>query len=410
MRLAIATPETGSFDPPSIAVLPLEILSDAADHTYLADGFCDDIITGLSRFRSLSVIPRSTSFAYREKSADLRDVAKELGVRYVFDGSLRDAGQRFRINAQLVDAADGRHLWADRFDGALNDLFVIQDDITSKIIATVAPEIEQAERQRARNTAPESIDSWLLYQKGLAGLYESTEAGLSSAIEILDQVTAADPAFGHAHAMSADARSRYCGQFGKSGVHQKMAEQALASARKATALDGSDPLALHALARAFSMSGRHKEAIATAKEAVALNPYYGRYHQTLGYVSHVGGQNQLAIDSLKHALQLCPRDGYAAGFLVVLASTMLCLERDEESLETARRACQARYPRWWSFGIASAAAQFLGREGEAQEALRELYEQHPGFRVEGLAAIGRNWQTTSWDRLVKGLSAVGAKP
>lgn len=395
---------------PSIAVLPLEILSDAADHLFLADGISDDIITGLSRFRSLSVIARSTSFAFRDKPADMRDVARQLGVRYLFDGSLRVAGDRFRINAQLVDADNGRHLWAERFDGALEDLFAVQDDITSKIVATVAPEIEQAERQRARDAAPDSIDSWLLYQKGLSGLYESSESGLSSAIELLDQVAEADPDFGHAHAMSADARSRYCVHFVKPEDHRAMAAQAMASARKATALDGSDPLALHALARAFAMSGRHKEAVAAAREAVALNPNYGRYHQTLGYVSHIAGENQQAVESLQFALQLSPRDGYAGGFLVVLASTLLCLGRDEDALETARRGCQAADPRWWCFGIAAAAAHFLGRDGEAREAYRELYDQYPGFKVDELAAMGRSWQTQSWDRLVAGLTALGAQP
>lgn len=397
-----------SLDMPSIAVLPFDNMSQDPEQEHLADGITEDIITGLSRFRWLRVIARNTTFAFKGKAVDMKQIAKNLGVRYLLEGSVRKAGNRIRVTGQLIDARSGNHIWAEHYDRDLVDLFAVQDAITETIVATIAPEIEQVERQRGERSVPGDVDIWLLYQKGMAAYYESSMEGLARAIEIFDEVTRRDPKFALAHAMSADARSRYCIHFVEANQHQKLAEEALVFARRATALDGRDPLTLHALSRAFAMLGRHKEAVATAQESVLLNPNYARFHHALGYILHLAGLNQDALDSLEYAQQLSPKDGFAAGFQTVLASTLLCLSRDAEALEAARRACQSANPRWWSFAITAAASHFLDLNDEAKIAMLDLHQLYPAFSLKQLELMATNWHTQSWERLIQGLRETGA--
>jgi TolB-like protein len=156
-----------SPDRPSIAVLPFDNLSGDPEQEYFADGMTEDIITSLSRFRSLSVTARNSTFSYKGKSPDVREIARDLGVRYVLEGSVRRGGERVRITGQLVDASTGNHLWAERYDRELEDIFAVQDEVTEAIVAAIAPEIDDVERERAQRSPPESLDAWGLYQRGL---------------------------------------------------------------------------------------------------------------------------------------------------------------------------------------------------------------------------------------------------
>ncbi len=201
-----ATPMLALPDKPSIAVLPFNNLSGDPEQEYFADGMTEDIITGLSRFRSLFVTARNSGFGYKGRSLDVRAVARDLGVRYVLEGSVRRGGERIRITGQLIDAETGNHLWAERYDRKLEDIFAVQDEVTEAIIAAIAPEIGDVERERAQRKAPGNLDAWGLHQRGLAAFYSSTEEGLRSAIEQFDRVNEVDPAFAPAFAMTAEAR------------------------------------------------------------------------------------------------------------------------------------------------------------------------------------------------------------
>jgi TolB-like protein len=193
------------LDRPSIAVLPFENLSRDPEQEYFADGMAEDLITALSRFRSLIVIPRNSTFSFKGQVPDLQQVARELAARYVLEGSVRRAGNRIRISAQLIDTSTGDHLWADRFDRSLDDIFVVQDEVADGIISAIAPEIDKVERKRAQRAPPESLDAWSLYQRGLTSYHATTRDGLQSAIGSFDQAIELDPNFAAAYALAADA-------------------------------------------------------------------------------------------------------------------------------------------------------------------------------------------------------------
>ncbi|MEE8143915.1 MAG: adenylate/guanylate cyclase domain-containing protein, partial [Kiloniellales bacterium] len=194
-------------DKPSIAVLPFDNMSDDPGQEFFADGIAEDVITALSRFRSLFVIARNSSFSYKGAAVDITQVARELGVRYVVEGSVRKAGNRVRITAQLIDATSGNHLWADRFDGSLDDVFDLQDQITEQIVVVVEPEIGARERERARRKPPENLDAWELLQRGLSHFHHINKADHAEAMRLFREAIALDPEFAAAHAYLAFALS-----------------------------------------------------------------------------------------------------------------------------------------------------------------------------------------------------------
>ena len=200
LPLSIQT-RRGEF--PSVAVLPFQNMSSDPEQEYFADGVVEDLITALSRFKSFAVIARNSSFVYKGRSIDVRQVAKELGVRYVLEGSVRRAGSRLRITAQLVDGATGAHLWANKFDGAVEDIFDVQDKITEGVVAVVEPQIQQAEIKRSRRERPESLAAYDLYLRGLEKLYLDRPEDNATALEILERAIALEPGYAIALAYAA---------------------------------------------------------------------------------------------------------------------------------------------------------------------------------------------------------------
>ena len=189
-------------DKPSIAVLPFQNMSGDPEQEYFVDGLAEDIITALSRFKSLFVIARNSSFAYKGKSPDIRHVGRDLGVRYVLEGSVRKAGNRLRITAQLIDAANAAHTWAERFDGALKDVFELQDEVTQKVVGAIAPRVEQAEIARALRRSSDSTDAYDCYLRGLAHLYPVTSEGVDQALELFTKAIGFDPGYASAYGMA----------------------------------------------------------------------------------------------------------------------------------------------------------------------------------------------------------------
>jgi adenylate cyclase len=191
-------------DKPSIAVLPFDNMSGDPEQEYFVDGICEDTITALSRIRWFFVIARNSTFAYKGKSTDVRDVARELGVRYVVEGSVRKAGNRIRLTAQLIDGTNGVHLWAERYDRAIEDIFDLQDELTQTIVGAIEPELSRAEQERAQLKKPETLDVWDVYQRGMSELHRLTADSLSEAAATLTSVTETDPDFAAAYAGLAD--------------------------------------------------------------------------------------------------------------------------------------------------------------------------------------------------------------
>jgi len=363
-------------DKPSIAVLPFTNMSENADHEFFADGMTEDIITGLSRFRSLFVISRNSSFAYKGKSPDVRDVARDLGVRYILEGSVRRGGERIRITGQLIDAETGNHLWAERYDRELEDIFAVQDEVTQAIIAAIAPEIGDVERERSQRKPPESLDAWDIYQRGLAAYHSSTEAGLTSAIEQFDKVNEIDPTFALAFAMAAGARWRYALHF-EPDDRAEVLNRALEKAYTAITLDPRDATGLCHAGEVHSMLGQHEMAILKLEEAIALNPADAMARYFLGGVLRRAGRAEEAIPHIDHAMRLSPRDIWLTGMLTDRAFVLFDLERYEEAFDWAQRARLSPHPRTMTFAVFAAVLAKLGRQDEARAAVNDLLAHAP---------------------------------
>ncbi len=367
-----------SPDRPSIAVLPFDNLSGDPEQEYFADGMTEDIITSLSRFRSLSVTARNSTFSYKGKSPDVREIARDLGVRYVLEGSVRRGGERVRITGQLVDASTGNHLWAERYDRELEDIFAVQDEVTEAIVAAIAPEIDDVERERAQRSPPESLDAWGLYQRGLTAYNSSTESGLESAIEQFDRVNEIDPAFAPAFSMGAGARWRYALHFDPDDQAEVL-NQALEKAYTAIKLDPRDPTGHYHAGEVHSMLGEHDVAVLKVEEAIRLNPSDAMARYFLGGVLRRAGRCEEAIPHFDHAMRLSPRDIWTTGMLTDRAFVLFALERYEEALEWAQRARLSPNPRTMTFAIFAGVLSKLGRRQEARAAVGDLLEHAPGL-------------------------------
>ena len=363
-------------DKPSIAVLPFVNLSGDPGQEYVADGITEDIIAGLSRFRSLFVIARNSTFSYKGKSPDVREVANDLGVRYVLEGSVRRGGNRVRITGQLIDAETGNHLWVERYDRELEDIFAVQDEVTVAIVAAIAPEVGNIERERAQRKPPESLDAWDLYQRGLAAAHLSTEAGFGSAIELFDRVNKADPTFAPAFAMAANVRTRIVRHFMPDN-RADLLDQARKKAFNAVQLDSRDAMGLLHDGQVDSMFGHHDAAISKGEEAVALNPNDARSHMLLSEFLCSAGRAEDAIPHMDHAMRLSPRDIYLAGMLTSRGFQLFDLERYEGALEYVQRARLRTNPRTMTFALLTVVLTKLGRREEARVALDDLLAHAP---------------------------------
>jgi adenylate cyclase len=278
----------------------------------------------------------------------------------------------------LVDAETGNHLWAERFDRELKDIFAVQDEVTVAIVAAIAPEIGDVERDRSQRKPPESLAAWDIYQRGLAAYYASTEEGLQSAIEQFDRVNEMDPAFAPAFAMTANARARYVLHFIPDN-RSEILNQAREKAHKGITLDPRDPTCLWTDGRVHSMLGRHDVAISKIEEAVALNPNDAMSYHFLGWVLLRAGRAKEAIPHLDRAMRLSPRDIFITGMLTDRAFALFDLERYEEALEWSQRARLSPNPRTMTFALFAAVLSKLGRHDEAFTAVNDLLTHAPGM-------------------------------
>lgn len=377
---------------PAIIVLPFVNISGDPDQEFFADGMTGDVIAGLSNFRSLFVIARNSSFFYKNKSPDVRDVARHLGVRYVLEGSVRRSGDRLRITGQLVDALTGSHLWAEHYDRQFEDVFVIQDEITERIVASIAPEVDFFERQRALRKSPENLGVWGLYQRGLESHQSALGDECKSVIEQFDRVCELDPSFASGFAMAASSRVRYALLF-EPDDRKVLLDQALEKSRRGIALDSRDSTCLWAHGRALSLLGKHNAAISSMEAAISVNPNDSMAHYFLAMALGSAGRLIEAVSSIDQAIRLNPHDVSGGGFTTYKAFLMFDLERYEEALECAQCAIRQPYPLSIPFEITSAALVKLKRPEEARIALKDLLGHTPETSISKLSErpwIGRS--------------------
>ena len=378
---AAAPPQPAPPDKPSVAVLPFHNLSADPEQAYFSDGITEEIITALSRVRHFLVIARNSTFAYQGQSPDVRTVARELGVRYVVEGSVRKAANRVRLTAQLVDGATAQHLWAERYDRDLADIFDLQDELTQTIVGAIEPELAKAEQQRARLKRPDTLDTWDLYQRAMADLHKLTRASLADADATLTRVTAAAPDFAAAYAALANVRY-YTLVLGFFADHQATRAAALAAGRRAVELDADDADTHCAVGRGYMVNHLYDDAAAELQAAIAINPSHALAHYSLGAAYVFRGQPVPSLPHLDDAIRLSPRDANMGSFLVRKAQAMLYLKDYEAAVDWARRALRLPNFQWSRNVMLISALGHLGRPEEAAAPLAQLLDRIPDFSAD----------------------------
>lgn len=365
---------------PSIAVLPFTNMSGDPEQEYFADGMTEDIITELSRFRWLFVISRNSSFAFKGKSPDIRDVGSRLGVRYVLEGSIRRAGNRLRITAQLIDATTNEHIWAERYDRDLEDIFAVQDEVTHAIVTTLEPQLAASERQRARRKPVANLGAWECYQRGLWHLYRMTAEDSAKALDFLKRAIMLDPTSSSAHAGLAMGLY-YHVLFGFSADRDGDLERALTLARSAVALDSSDAYAHIAAGRVYLVLGDPESAIEAADRAIALNPSYASAHFGRAHALWHAGRPADAIESHDQAMRLSPRDPLMWAIMASKSIALTLLDRAEQAADLAGRA--KRQPNSGLFSNIAEIAAFgqLGRDEDCRRVIADARRIKPDLSI-----------------------------
>jgi adenylate cyclase len=363
-------------DKPSVAVLPFANMSSDPEQEFFADGIAEDVITALSRYPSLFVIARNSSFTYKGRAVDVKQIGRELGVRYVLEGSLRKSGNRIRVTAQLVEAETGRHVWAERYDRNLADIFALQDEITEAVTIAIAPAIADAERQRAMRKPPDSLDAWAAYQRGLWHSSKLTADNNALAQKFFQQAIDLDPSFAGGYKGLAGAQFTAANFQGRGLLESLSSIEALA--RRALALDDADAEARSLLANALWARADYESALAETERALAMTPNLAFAHHMRGSTLIFSGHPKEGIAALERSIRFDPREPRSAGRLNQMALGFYFSRDYAAAVEVAKRAIRSypEYPlpyRW----LAAALGQ-LGRIEEAKEALEKAIGVAPG--------------------------------
>jgi adenylate cyclase len=367
---------------PSIAVLPFTNMSGDPEQAYFADGLAEDLIAGLSRFSWLFVIARNSSFAFRGEKFDPRAVGARLGVRYLVEGSVRRAGQRLRLSVQLIDAATGSQLWADRYDGSLEDVFDFQDRIVVSLVGALEPKLLATEIARARRKRPDTLDAFDLYLQALSKQAEMSARSLSEAIELLDRAVERSPRYAPALAFAAHSRAirpMLC----YSPDDEKDFREANELLRRALDSDPGDPVALMVAANIpVTLRRDYQAGWDLIDRSLAINPNDARAWVRRGWISAWAGEVEMAMAEFEKGIRLSPLDPLWGGSAKFGKASALCWSgRQEEALSMVRRALQDR-PDWSGIHRLNVAVLWLsGRHEDARKAAREYIGMLPGFSL-----------------------------
>jgi adenylate cyclase len=392
-------------DKPSIAVLPFQNMSGDREQDYFSDGITEDIITALSKLRGFFVIARNSTFAYKGKAPDVRQVAKELGVRYVLEGSVRKSGDRLRVTAQLIDGTSGAHVWAEKYDGSVADIFAVQDEITENVVAAIEPQLYAAEKLRFQSKPPESLDAWACVVLAMPVVWtwvtsdnEKGEALLKRALELDPRYARAASLLGwiygaRAHLGLADPSSAL--------------EDALSIAKRAIELDTDDPWA-HLAAGYVHMVSRHpKPAIEELTEAVDRNPSFAMAHSVMGSAYGYNGMAEEGLRETAIATRLSPRDPNQAANLSSIGTCHFVAGRFDKAVEFQRRAVQLRPHFGTAWRSLAASAALVGDLETAAAALAEAKRLQPNLSADWVEKYHPIVSAENRGRYVEGLRTAG---
>ncbi|MGX5803382.1 adenylate/guanylate cyclase domain-containing protein [Bradyrhizobium sp. Arg314] len=406
---AAATSETAtsrSSAPPklSIAVLPFANMSGDAEQDYFADGISEDIITALSKLSQLFVIARNSSFTFKGQNVHVQEVGTKLGVRHVLEGSVRKSGNRVRITAQLIDATSGGHLWAERFDRDLTDIFAVQDDVTQQIVGALALNLTEGERQRLAPEHPRNTEAYDCFLRGRELWHRLTKETNVAARDLLQRAIELDPKFASAHAFLALTHGLdYLNRWSASPP-ESMA-QAEEAATRAVTLDDSDPWAHWALAIVKLYTRRHDEAINEAERAIVLNPNFAEGHVILGEALHYSGRSEEALESFARAKTLNPY--FPDVLLHFQASALFQLGRYEEAVDLLTQRLARNAVTDVSRALLAASYGRLGRFAEARAAWQEVLRVNPDYSLEYRRKVLPYKNPADFELMVDGLRKAG---
>ena len=372
-------------DKPSIAVLPFQNLSGDPEQEYFADGVVEDIIVALSHIRWLFVVARNSSFTYKGRLVEEKQVGRELGVRYVLEGSVRHAASRVRITGQLIDAATGAHLWADRFEGTLDDIFELQDQVTASVVGAIAPQLERAEIERAKRKPTGSLDAYDYHLRGMASFHQGTRDAINEALPLFHKAIQLDPEFASAYGMAA-----WCHFWRKiNGWMTDPAQEAAEGAqlaRRAVELGKDDAVALTRGGNALGHFGGDLDScIALVDRALALNPNLSAAWYLGGFMKVSRGEPDAAIEHLARAMRLSPLDPEMFRMQAGTALAHLLAGRFDAASSWAERATRELPSFLLAVGIIAASHALAGRMDEARRAMLDLRQLDPALRISNLA-------------------------
>jgi adenylate cyclase len=394
-------------DKPSIAILAFQNMSGDREQEFFADGIAEDIITALSKAHWLFVIARNSSFTYKGKSVDMRQVGRELGVRYVLEGSVRKAGNRVRITAQLIDAGGGHHVWAERYDRALEDIFVVQDEITQSITGAIAPGIVAAEIQRTQGKKVTELGQWERVMRAHWHVQRFTREDCNEAILLIGDILRRDPE--NAMALADLAYNWHMGGlFGWTTEPLPLAMERMgAAARRAVAADDRDAAAHTSLAVFELFSDQHDDAIKRLNRAIELDPNSSFARGYLGTAYSFGGESDRSLSALREAIRLSPRDCLMVIWHTVSAWSHLHAERFAEAVACAKQAIDFNPSFPDSHGIMAAAAAHLGRMTEAQSGLNGFLRLLPELSLSDPRLVRPFRRSEDRERFLIGLRKAG---
>ena len=392
-------------DKPSIAVLAFHNMSGDPEQEYFSDGIAEDIITALSKLRWFFVIARNSSFSYKGKSPDMRQVARELGVRYVLEGSVRRFGERLRVTSQLIDAQTGGHVWAERYDRDVSDLFAVQDEITENVVASIESQVFAVENLRTRNRPTESLDAWGCVIQAMPHVWTWSAHDDDTGIVLLKRAVALDPAYARAVSLLAWAHAARA-HLGKAEAAPEL-EIAAGFARRAAELDADDPWSHLATGYVHMVSRRFHPAAASLGEAISRNPSFAFAHMILGSTY---GYGHRTVDGLRHielAARLSPRDHLESA---TLSTAGLCYFMDGEyarAVDFLRRAVQLRPNFGTALRTLAASAGLAGNIETGRSALAEAKRLQPGLSVEWVRQFHPIVERDDRERYIDGLRKSG---
>jgi len=404
--LESSSPARAASERPGIAVLPFVNMSGDPEQEYFSDGISEDIITALSKLRWFLVIARNSSFLYKDKAVHLGQVATELGVRYVVEGSVRKSGDRVRITVQLNDVATGSHVWAERYDRDIADVFVVQDEITEAIVAKIEPQLYVAENFRAQRKPPESMDAWDLVMRSLSHYWRLTRQDNLVAQALLEKAIAIDPDYGQALGVLATSHT-FCAHMGWEDMATclPVATQAADAAIRA---DSEDPWAHFALGCVFLFTRRFDDSLAEFSTALRLNPNFSLAHGYYGLALSYCGRWQEGDTAARRALRASsPHDPFSAIYTSITAYAQFCGGRYDEAIRLAQDGIRQRRDFVGAYRVLVAAAGMAGESELANAALRDLRAAQPNISLSWIESQMPIKLRSELDHYLEGLRCAG---